>query len=89
MIDGRKKISNIIVEEYETSGRWNKMMINSVHKKGEKEDLNNKRGLTNILSKVFEKTVDGVKNIQYDKNQNGGRKRRGTVDNWMMIRGGD
>ena len=39
------KMTNVVMEKYEIPEPWMHMMIKSTHKKGEKEDLNNKRGL--------------------------------------------
>jgi hypothetical protein len=39
-----------------------------------------------IISKVFEKVVSEGSPVKYDKNQNGGTKKRGTIDTWMLLR---
>ena len=45
-----RKLTNQILETYTISNQWNKMIINSIHKKGDKKKLKNKRGLflTNV-----------------------------------------
>ena len=79
---------NMVMRKYEIPNQWFYMFIKSIHKKGAKEDLPNKRGLflTNVISKVFEKVVDEISTIVYNKLQNGGKKKRGTVDIWIVIR---
>ena len=79
---------NMVMRKYEIPNQWLYMLIKSIHKKGEKEDLLNKRGLflTNVISKVFETVVDEISTIIYNKLQNGGKKRRGIVDIWLVIR---
>ena len=88
MVASLTKMTNTVMEQYEIPEPWEHMTIKSTHKKGEKEDLNNKRGLflTNVISKVFEKVVDKISPVKFDKNQNGGQKMRGPVDNWMLLR---
>ena len=88
IIDSIVKMTNCVLEKFEVPTPWNHMTIKSVHKKGEREDLSNKRGLflTNIVSKVFEKIISKENPVLYDSNQNGGTKKRGTVDTWMLLR---
>ena len=88
MVASLTKMTNVVMEKYEIPEPWMHMMIKSTHKKGEKEDLNNKRGLflTNVISKVFEKVIDKISPVKFDRNQNGGQKKRGPVDNWMLLR---
>ena len=95
LIDGGKemvvsltKMVNEVIKKYEIPIPWLHMTIKSIHKNGEKVDLDNKRGLflTNVISKVFESAVDGIGTVCFDRHQNGGQKRRGGVDNWMLVR---
>ena len=87
MIRSLTKMTNTMLKEEITPAQWNHMMIKSIHKKGEKEKLNNKRGLflTNIISKVFEKVIDMKSTLTFDSLQHGGCKRRGTIDNWLIM----
>lgn len=87
MIKSLTKMFNLIREKEEIPTQWQKMNIKSIHKKGSKEDLNNKRGLflTNIISKTFEKLLDKKCNVKYDELQHGGCKGRSTVDNWIIM----
>ena len=63
-----KSVTNIVNEvdsQMLIPFEWKQMEIKSIHKKGCKMDLNNKRGLflTSNLSKVYEKLVKkGIKN---------------------------
>ena len=72
------KLTNQILESYSIPAQWNNMTINSIHKKGDIKKLKNKRGLflTNIISKVFEKMVDSKTEVEFDKGQHGGKKKR-------------
>ena len=88
MVISIKKMCNEIITKEELPIDWEEMIINSIHKKGSIFDMNNKRGLflTNILSKVFEKVLSKkIGDIEYDELQNGGRKGRSPVDNWMIL----
>ena len=74
-----------VKEKLEIPKQWQSMK--SAHKKEVKEKLTNKRGLflTNIISKVFKKLLDNETSGRYDAGQNGGRKRKGTLDNWIIL----
>ena len=87
MIESLRKMADAVQMNCVTPSPWNHMMIKSTHKKGPKEELSNKRGLflTNIVSKAYEKIMDKNSSVKFEKSQNGGQKRRGTVDNWMMM----
>ena len=87
MIESLRKMADAVQMTCSTPSPWNQMMIKSTHKKGPKEELSNKRGLflTNIVSKAYEKIMDKNNNVKFHKSQNGGKKQRGTVDNWMMM----
>ncbi len=86
MVKSVQKMASEILQKEEIPIQWNKMTINSIHKKGPKEKLANKRGLflTNIMSKLFEKILESTMNIKYDKNQNGVRG-RGTIDCMLIL----
>ena len=87
MVKSLVEMTNQFMKEYEIPEPWDHMIIKSIHKKGEKEDLTNKRGLflTNIISKFFEKTIDQSCAVKFDRHQNGGQKRRGPADNWIIL----
>ena len=87
MIRSIVKMADMVKEKLEIPTKWNTMKIKSIHKKGGKIDLNNKRGLflTNVVSKVFEKVQDGESPVKYDRLQNGGTKRRATIDSWIIL----
>ena len=53
------KLFNRIQDLREVPSQWNSIMIKSLHKKGEKSNLNNKRGifLVNVLYKTFERVL--------------------------------
>ena len=78
-------MADMVKTYMEIPTKWNKMLIKSIHKKGEKD--NNERGLflTNIISKVFEKVQEKKSEVKFDKAQNSGTKRRGTIDNWIIL----
>ena len=81
------KMTDLVQEKREIPEPWNCMTIKSTHKKGEKDELTNKRGLflTNVVSKVYEKLIDKSNKVKFDALQNGGTLHRGTVDNWMIL----
>ena len=87
MVQSITKMADKVKSNMKIPSKWNQMSIKSIHKKGEKVDLNNKRGLfkTNINSKVFEKVQDQESEVKYDKSNNGGQKGRGTIDNWIVL----
>ena len=87
MIKSLTKMVNIVMCKYEVPIPWLHMIIKSIHKIGEKADLKNKRGLflTNVVSKMFEIILEEISTIYFDMLQNGGKKKRGTVDNWMVM----
>ena len=82
-----RKMADAVKQKQEVPRQWQQMMIKSTHKKGPIEELTNKRGLflTNVLSKTFEKITDKENPVKFDKSQSGGTKKRGTVDNWLMV----
>ena len=71
--------------------QWNDIRIKSLHKKGSKMDLKNKRGifLANILYKTFERILiarneERIENL-LSNHQCGGRKGVSTADILMVI----
>ena len=87
MIRSIVKICNLIDEQKIIPNEWEKMTIQTLHKKGDKRQMKNKRGifLTNILSKVYEKIIKQRNQEEFVKGvsqwQNGGMKHRSTIDN--------
>ena len=69
--------------------QWKTMGIKSIHKKGSKLLMDNKRGLflTNILANYM-KILDlrTIGNVKINEHQCGGQKRCGTIDNMIMMR---
>jgi hypothetical protein len=59
MLRSLTKIINQVDKQGIIPNDWQKMQIRSIHKKGEKAQMNNKRGLflTNNVSKVYERVV--------------------------------
>ena len=41
--------------------------------------------MTNAISKVFETTIDQSCTVKFDRHQNGGQKKRGPGDNWIIL----
>ena len=70
---------------------WERLRINSVHKKGSKKDLENQRGLflTNIVSKIVERIINNKNKERVMKTispfQCGGKKNRSSSDNLFML----
>ena len=89
MIKSLVKILQIATQNLHGPTDWNIMRIKSVHKKGSKMLMKNKRGLfiTNIISKIVEKVLKERNKDQFAKglspNQSGGR--RSTIDNIFTI----
>ena len=80
---------NQILEDQKIPSQWKEMTIKSIHKKGSKLLMENRRGLflTNILSKLFERVLENVtrEQIQMSQYQSGGQRKRGTCDNQIMM----
>ena len=80
---------NQILEGQNIPNQWKEMTIKSIHKKGSKLLMENRRGLflTNILSKLFERVLENVtrEEIQMSQYQSGGQRKRGTCDNQIMM----
>ena len=89
MIKSLVKILEISSENLNGPAEWNIMRIKSVHKKGSKMLMKNKRGLfiTNIISKIVERVLKERNKEQFKKgltpNQTGGQ--RSTIDNIFTI----
>ena len=81
------KMADQVKATLEIPTQWNQMKVKSIHKKGEKPDLDNKRGLflTNVVSKVFEEIQDSESQVRFDRFQNGGTKGRATIDSWIIL----
>ena len=82
-------IFNQILEDQKIPNQWKEMTIKSIHKKGSKLLMENRRGLflTNILSKLFERVLENVtrEEIQMSQYQSGGQRKKGTCDNQIMM----
>ena len=93
LITSLKNVYNKILKEKKCPSDWRKVKIKSIYKnKGEKEDLNNQRGifLTSTLQKIFERII---LNRQYSKIdsaisecQNGARKNRSSTEHLFILR---
>ena len=87
------KLFNRIQDLREVPSQWNSIMIKSLHKKGEKTNLNNKRGifLVNVLFKTFERVLINRNKVVLQNSmsqfQCGGRSGMSTTDNIMAISG--
>ena len=82
-------IFNKILKEQQVPTQWSQMNIKTMHKKGSKLEMKNKRGifLTNIISKLFEKVINmkTEDEIVYNQYQSGARKNRSTTDNLFIL----
>ena len=83
------KLFNKILKEESIPWQWEKMTIKTIHKKGSKLEMSNKRGtfLTNIISKLFEKVLDmkTQHTVKVSEYQCGSKKNRSTIDNWIIL----
>jgi hypothetical protein len=85
------KIFQIVARRMEGPEQWNNMTIKSIHKKGPKTKMTNKRGLflTNIVSKIFERVVKGRNKESFREglspNQTGGVSKRSGIDNLFTV----
>ena len=87
MISSLRKMTDQILTAESIPTQWQLMYILSIFKKGMRTDLSNQRGLflTNVVSKLFEKVVEGkIGNVKFDVFQCGGTKGRATIDNWIV-----
>ena len=89
MLKSIKIIMKHIDKTLTTPSEWNKMNILSIHKKGPKTKMKNKRGLfiTNLISKVYERIIKdrNKERSKVSPMQTGGIKERSTIDNVMTI----
>ena len=90
MIESLYQIFAKMDKELDIAEEWEKMEIKSIHKKGQRTKMSNKRGLflTNNISKVYEKVVKRRNNEQFCSNitewQTGGVRCRAPIDNVMV-----
>ena len=79
-----------IVRTQKIPEQWSCMKIKTIHKKGSKMVMDNKRGLflTNVLSKVLERVLDKITSdsVRMSEYQCAGQRNRGTMDNMVMMR---
>ena len=90
MIKSITHMFNRISREEILPKQWTQMKIKSIHKKGSKVKMENRRGLflTNVLSKVYERVIDDMTGttIRINEHQCGGKKGRSTADNIIMMK---
>ena len=90
MIKSIQHMFKAIVRTQKIPEQWSCMKIKTIHKKGSKMVMDNKRGLflTNVLSKVFERVLDKITSdsVRMSEYQCGGQRNRGTMDNMVMMR---
>ena len=85
------KLFNKIQESKKIPLQWNHITIKSIHKKGAKDDLDNKRGifLVNVIYKTFERVLLERNKVKLENSmsqfQCGGRSGMSTSDNIMAI----
>ena len=91
MLLSLKKIISAVDNCGKIPREWEKMQIKSIHKKGAKTKMSNKRGLflTNNISKVYERILKERNEEKFGRGisewQTGGIKRRSTIDNVMTV----
>ena len=91
MINSLVILYNMIQSTMWIPEQWNSIIIKSLHKKGPKKDLTNKRGifLANILYKTFERIIlarnEECVDEMLSSHQCGGRKGFSTSDNIMVL----
>ncbi len=83
------KIASIVDKTHIIPKEWDKLKIKSVHKKGSKTLMKNKRGLfiTNLVSKVYERVIKerNKGRSKLSPNQTGGTKGKSTIDLTMIV----
>jgi hypothetical protein len=85
-----KKIINEVDRQNLIPDQWESIEIKSIHKKGEKKQMSNKRGLflTNNISKVYERVVKNRNSEEFRNGisewSTGGITNRSSVDNVMV-----
>ena len=81
---------NVINTHCNIPEEWEVMKIKSIHKKGSKKKMDNRRGLflTNIVSKLYERVIDEMtrERVTINEHQCGGQKGRSTADNIIMMK---
>ena len=81
---------NVINTHCNIPEEWEVMKIKSIHKKGSKKKMDNRRGLflTNIVSKLYERVTDEMtrERVTINEHQCGGQKGRSTADNIIMMK---
>lgn len=87
MIKSLTILFNRTLKEETVPVQWQRMAIKTLYKKGSKLEMSNKRGITNILSKLLEKILDMKTNPdnKLSEYQNGGKKNRSIFDNWILL----
>ena len=89
MIKSLKVIMGHVDRMHEIPSNWDEMKIKSIHKKGPKVKMKNKRGLfiTNLISKIYERIVKNRNEgrTKLSPNQTGGVKNRGGIDNTFTL----
>ena len=85
------KIIELVQSEAVAPSEWEELKILSLHKKGSKLDLNNRRGIfiSSIISKIFEKSRMEIMHEALNKNisrfQCGGLEGRSTLDHLLTL----
>ena len=92
VIESIEILLNEIEKKVTMPNEWIEMLIISLYKnKGDKEDMENRRGLfiTSTISKIYEKIKQKRKNEEIEKKvskyQCGGRKQRSTLDHILTL----
>ena len=91
MMNSLHKIVNNVDQQKNVPEEWQEMEIKSIHKKGVKSEMKNKRGLflTNNVSKVYERVMKNRNDENFrngiTKWQTGGVKYRAGIDNVMTV----
>ena len=91
MMRSLTKIAQIATDQLECPKEWDAMTIKSVHKKGSKMLMTNKRGLfiTNIIGKILERVLKERNKISFAEglspSQTGGQPGRHMIDNVFTI----
>ncbi len=83
------KIASIVDRTHTTPEEWDKLKIKSIHKKGPKTLMKNKRGLfiTNLISKVYERIIKerNKGRSKLSPMQTGGTEGLSTIDLTMVV----
>ena len=85
LVIGVTVMFNVINTHCNIREEWEVMKINSIHKKGSKKKIDNRRGLflKNIVSKLYERVIEEMirERVTINEHQCGGQKGRSTADN--------